>query len=49
MNTYAIVLHFDFDTTKRINELIKAVSKRTGNTYMTDMNIPPYYCRMLYG
>ncbi len=39
MNTYAIVLHFD--TTKRINEIIKAVSKRTGNTYMTDMNIPP--------
>lgn len=42
MNTYAIVLHFDSEATKKINEFIEAVSKRTGNTYMIDTNIPPH-------
>lgn len=42
MHTYAVVVHFDSDTTHRINKFIRAISRATGNSYMIDTNITPH-------
>ena len=42
MDTYAIVLYFDNTTNKIIGNMIERTAVLSGNSYMLDINIPPY-------
>lgn len=39
---YLVSIYFDEKTDHRIRQLIKAVAKESGNTYMLDANVPPH-------
>ena len=39
---YLVSIYFDEKTDKRIRQLIRAVAKESGNTYMLDANVPPH-------
>ena len=39
---YLISLYFDDKTNKRIQGYIDDIAKKTGNTFMTDDNVPPH-------
>lgn len=39
---YLISLYFDEKTNKRIQGYIDVIAKKTGNTFMTDGNVPPH-------
>ncbi len=39
---YLISAYFDDDTNKKINQYIKQIAKRKGNTFMTDNHVPPH-------
>lgn len=39
---YLISLYFDEKTEKKIQKLINQVADKTGNTFMTDGNVPPH-------
>lgn len=39
---YLISVYFDEGTNKRIQSYIKQVAKRSGNTFMTEKNVPPH-------
>ena len=39
---YLVSLYFDEKTEKKIASLIKQVANKTGNTFMTDGNVPPH-------
>lgn len=42
MDTYAVVLYFDSETSDRLHQAIADVSVITGNHYMIDVKIPPH-------
>lgn len=39
---YLISAYFDQNTTKHLTRLINTVAQKSGNTYMTDNNVPPH-------
>lgn len=39
---YLVSVYFDDETNKRIQRYINAVAEKTGNTFMTDGNVPPH-------
>lgn len=38
---YLISAYFDEHTAKQLQRFINTISEKTGNTYMTDNNVPP--------
>lgn len=42
MEKYLISLYFDDDTNKKISGIMKSISRKSGNTYMQEKNIPPH-------
>ena len=39
---YLVSLYFDENTNQKIQSLIQQVANKTGNTFMTDGNVPPH-------
>ena len=39
---YLISIYFDEKTNNRMQSYIKQVAKRSGNTFMTEKNVPPH-------
>lgn len=39
---YYISIYFDQKTTKRLQDFISHVAKKSGNTFMADQNVPPH-------